>query len=236
MARDDRMTNSARQKPSRLRSPRSPAGKPANLDPNPAVVVNGRAAVRLRAGHVWVYRSDLVEAHAPPGSLVQVLDEGRNLLGTALYSNSSQIALRMIANHPVAPGAPFLALIQERLRAALEYRKRMVRDTNAYRVVFSEADSLPGLILDLYNDMVSFQVVTQAFDQPAIKDLVIGWIREELVPAAIVERVDQRIRQLEELPELQTRVVYSMEPEAPRVSTTFSMNGVRFHYDALGGQ
>src|SRR5439155_12479141 len=60
--------------------------------------------------------------------------------------------------------------------------------------------------------------------------------KQELVPAVIVERVDQRIRQLADLPELQTRVVYAMQPEALRASTTFTMNEVRFHYEALGGQ
>src|SRR5438876_4319576 len=99
MTVDDPMTNSARQISSNWRPSPSPARRPPNPDPNPAVVINWRAAVRLRAGHVWVYRSDLVQADAPRGSLVQVLDEGRNLLGTALYSSSSQIALRMIANH-----------------------------------------------------------------------------------------------------------------------------------------
>jgi 23S rRNA (cytosine1962-C5)-methyltransferase len=208
----------------------------SNQNSNPTVVISQRAAARLRAGHVWVYRSDVKDnAGAPAGSLVQVLDERRNTMGTALYSTSSIIALRLIATSPVAPGAAFAALVRERLRAAVEYRARVVRYSDAYRLVFSEADALPGLIVDRYNDLVSFQVTTQGFDQAAIKAEVVRWLAENVSPAAIIERVDERIRELEQLLPLQTQVVFSAGPTPP-TSTTFTMNGVRFHYDALGGQ
>src|SRR5215472_15640099 len=111
-------------------------------------VISLRGANRLKSGHVWVYRSDLVSAtDAGPGMVVGVNDERGRFLGSALYSSSSQIALRMISTAPVAD---FPALLRERVGAAIAYRKPLVRDTDAYRLTFSEADFLPGLIVDRY--------------------------------------------------------------------------------------
>src|SRR5580658_470051 len=111
----------------------------------PFVKLSIRGADRLQARHPWVYRSDVVEEkNVPPGALVRVLDSRGKFLGTALYSSSSQIAIRMISHGSVAD---LPALVAERIRAAIAYRKEndLVRTTDAYRVVFSEADFLPGL-------------------------------------------------------------------------------------------
>src|SRR4029077_1308324 len=110
----------------------------------PVVKISRRGAQRLQQGHVWVYRSDIVSADAvAPGAMTGVTDERGKFLGTALYSSASQIAIRMISAHAVSvlPG-----LLRERLQAAIRYRELLVRDTDAYRVVFSEGDFLPGLI------------------------------------------------------------------------------------------
>src|SRR5512146_159663 len=158
-------------------------------------VISRRAAARLRHGHVWVYRSDLVsDPGAAPGALVSVADEQRNLVGTALYSSSSQIALRMISSGPVSPEA-WLDMLRERLRAAIAYRRRLLQtapDTNACRLVFSEADFLPGLIIDRYHDVLSMQVLTQAMDRADLRQLVLDTLVQELQPAGVVERVDAR--------------------------------------------
>jgi 23S rRNA (cytosine1962-C5)-methyltransferase len=202
-----------------------------------SALVTHRAAARLRSGHVWVYRSDLAQdPKAPPGSLIDVLDERGRPLGAALYSSSSQIALRLLTRQTTSALPPLPELIRERLDAALVYRKRIVKDSNAYRVVFSEGDALPGLIVDRYNDVVTFQIVTQAFDQPQIHEAVIAWIAEKLSPVSIVERVDARIRQLESLPEREGGIVFSREGETPRSRTEFTMNDLRFVYDAVAGQ
>ena len=128
----------------------------------PAIAVSRRGADRLNAGHVWVYRSDIVSATGTlPGALVRVVDDRGKALGTALYSTASQIAIRMLSSDPVND---LPALLRKRIQAAVAYRERFVHDTNAYRVIFSEADLLPGLIVDRYNDLLSLQVVTQAMD------------------------------------------------------------------------
>lgn len=199
--------------------------------------ITQRAAQRLRAGHVWVYRSDLArDPQAPPGSLVDVRDERGRTLGAAFYSSSSQIALRMLAPQTASAIGELPELLRQRLDVALAYRQRVVRDADAYRVVFSEADALPGLIVDRYHDLVAFQVLTQAFDQPQVRETVTHWMAEKLAPASILERVDGRIRQLESLPPREGGVVFTRAGEAPRTSTEFTMNGLRFRYDAGAGQ
>ena len=84
-----------------------------------------------------------------PGAVVGVADERGKFLGTALYSSASQIAIRMISKEAVKD---LDGLLRRRIRDAIAYRERVVRDTDAYRIVFSEADFLPGLIVDRYND------------------------------------------------------------------------------------
>src|SRR5580693_5100991 len=109
--------------------------------PRPAVKVSPRGASRLKNGHVWVYRSDIVSTDgAAPGSVVTVTDHRGKALGTAFYSSTSQIAVRLISQDSVAD-VP--ALVRQRIAEAIAYRERVVRDTDAYRIIFSEADGLP---------------------------------------------------------------------------------------------
>jgi 23S rRNA (cytosine1962-C5)-methyltransferase len=227
------------------------------------VSVNRRAATRLRQGHVWVYRSDVAAEEEPsPGSLVSVADEHGNLIGTATYSGSSQIALRMISTGPVR-AEEFPALVRDRILQSLNYRKRLripglARDSNnaegnadefsqapfertrdssadsisnAFRVVFSEADFLPGLIVDRYNDVVTVQFLTGAMDQPEVRQAVVSALWEQLHPAGIVERTDPRVRELESMPARESGLL-----RGDKTQTVFALNGIRFHYDALAGQ
>jgi len=163
-----------------------------------------------------------------PGGLVRVTDLRGKFLGTALYSSSSQIAIRMISHEPVAD---LPALIAERIRAAVAYRKKFVTNTDAYRVVFSEGDFLPGLIVDRYHDVLSVQILTQAMDTEAVRGAMVETLVEELKPAGIYERVDARIRELEQLPARASGLVWGQKS-----TTEVSMNGVRFLHDSKEGQ
>ena len=195
----------------------------------PVVKVSPRGASRLKSGHVWVYRSDIVSADGVlPGSLVRVSDHRGKSLGTALYSSSSQIAIRMISHEPVAD---FHALLRQRIADAIAYRGLLVRDTEAYRVVFSEADFLPGLIVDRYNDILSLQILTQAMDAEPVRRAILAELTARLQPASIVERVDPRVRELETLPPRASGLL-----QGEKTSATFSMNSIRFRFDALEGQ
>jgi 23S rRNA (cytosine1962-C5)-methyltransferase len=197
----------------------------------PVLRVNWRAAARIRRGHVWVYRSDLLgHDQIPPGSLVRVQDEAGKFLGTALYSSSSQISLRMLGAERLEP-ARLIELLRERLLAAIAYRRRMVRDADAYRVVFSEGDGLPGLIVDRYSDMISFQVLTQAMDRADVRAVLLETLLTEFHPSAVVERVESRIRELEQLPALEEGLRYG-----EKTDTQFTLNGMRFVFHALAGQ
>ena len=223
-----------------------------NRDNLPVVTISRRGADRIRAGHVWVYRSDIVSAKdVQPGALVMVQELSdksvrptkSRALGSALYSSASQIALRMISPHPVSD---LQQLLRERIRAAIAYRERFVEKTNAYRVIFSEGDFLPGLIVDRYNDILTMQVLTQAMDIDSVREIVISELKGKLQPAAIIEKVDARVRQLEQLPERASGLVFPVDtamgetpvspPSTSVTQTEFQMNGVRFLYDAFGGQ
>ena len=201
---------------------------PERSDP-PKVKISPRGATRLKSGHVWVYRSDVLSADAiPPGSLIAVTDQRGKPLGTALYSSTSQIAIRLISPDPVAD---FPALLRERIANAIAYRESLVRDTDAYRVIFSEADSLPGLIVDRYNDILSLQILTQGMDANPVRETVISHLAERFHPASIIERTDPRVRELESLAPRSSALLYG-----EKTGTTFTMNGVRFDFDALEGQ
>jgi 23S rRNA (cytosine1962-C5)-methyltransferase len=203
-----------------------PKPAPSSL---PAVRISRRGACRLQDGHVWVYRSDITSADGvAPGAAVGITDERGKFLGTAFYSSSSQIAIRMISNHAVYD---LTRLLRDRIHGAIGYRERVVRDTDAYRVIFSEADFLPGLIVDRYNDLLSIQALTQAMDAEPVRSAIVAELSETLKPASIAERVDPRIRELEQLPARPSGLI-----RGEKTSTVVTMNGVRFHYEALEGQ
>jgi 23S rRNA (cytosine1962-C5)-methyltransferase len=196
------------------------------------VTINERAVARLRSGHVWVYASDVVnDAGAAPGALVHVAGPQGKILGSAIYSSASQIRVRLLGPQLLNSEDELLSLLRQRLAEAFAYREKVVRDSEAYRLVFSEADRLPGLMIDRYNDVFTFQALTQAWDRPERKQAIIGGIRELQKAEHLVERVDQRIRELEQLPAAQSTLVYGS-----KYATIFTMNGVQFHYDAMSGQ
>jgi 23S rRNA (cytosine1962-C5)-methyltransferase len=204
----------------------------------PSLKLSPRGVARLQGRHPWAYRSDLSvekEKDIPPGAMVRVFEarekgERGKFLGTALYSSSSQIAIRMISHGSVAD---LPALIAERIRAAIAYRHSLVANTDAYRVVFSEADFLPGLIVDRYSDVLSVQILTQAMDSAPVREAIVQTLRKEnaLTPAGIIERVDPRIRDLEQLPPRPSGLLFG-----DKTSTQINMNGIRFLYDGLEGQ
>jgi 23S rRNA (cytosine1962-C5)-methyltransferase len=206
------------------------------------VVISRRAAERVRAGHPWVYRSDIEQPVAPetPQRLIEVHDPRGSLLGTALYSSSSQIALRMVSSQRLdEPG--WIALFRDRVRTALRERlhSRLAEGTDACRLIFSEADHLPGLIADKYNDLVVLQILTQGMDSPAIRAGFLDVLLAETAVKAVYERTDPRIQELEQLSAAPQEPLYRAESEsagADSGSTIFHLNGLAFHYDVNLGQ
>lgn len=197
----------------------------------PAIRVSQRGGTRLERGHLWVYQSDVqLPVEATAGALVQVLGPRGRKLGTALYSSSSQIAIRLLSSKEISPDA-LPQLVRSRIAAARLFREQAARNTDAYRLVFSEANLLPGLIVDKFNDVLSVQVLTQSFDRPDLRHVVVESLVEHFPHANLIERVDPHIRELEELPALESHLLHG-----DRSSTIFTMNNVRFHFDGLAGQ
>jgi len=210
-------------------------------------IINRRAADRLRMGYLWVYASDIESIELPdspsndPPALLPVADSRGILLGTALYSPSSQIALRLISREAVNEAA-WLDLLGSRLRKAIFRRRYLLDDPNdACRLCFSEADELPGLIADKYGDLVILQRLTHGLLTDSVRDTCVSVLREELAPTVILERPDPRMRELEGLAAPNLEPLYVAENlagvgSAPAISTQFRLNGLIFHYDANAGQ
>ena len=199
----------------------------------PAVTVTSRAAQRLKSGHVWVYRSDISTAdNASAGSLVHVRDERGRRIGSALYSSASQIAIRLLTSHFIAD-TDLLPLIHQRIDAAVAFREKRVANSDSYRVIFSEADLLPGLIIDRYNDVLVMQRLTQAFHQEKIREIVISALRPHFPAANLVDRLDPHVLALEQLPKSESEFTFVFGNEA---KTVFHLNGIAFHFDGTAGQ
>ena len=203
----------------------------ADFTPIPVITVNHRGAARLRGGHLWVYRSDLVpRADAPADALVHVRDQRGRKLGSALYSSASQIAIRLLCDEEITD-EQLPSLLRQRIASAVQFRQQVVRDADSHRVIFSEADLLPGLIVDKYNDVLSMQALTQAFDRDDMRQVVVEALAEHFPDCSLVERVDPHIRELEQLPDRPSQLL-----RGNRSSTIFTLNGVRFYFDGLSGQ
>jgi 23S rRNA (cytosine1962-C5)-methyltransferase len=211
----------------------------------PAAAVTRRAADRLRAGHLWVYRSD-VESLVPPvgateidgGALVTVMDSRGIPLGTGLYSAASQIAVRMVSAEVALARSVYLEQVRQRVVAALVLRDEVAPESmenDACRLVFSEADGLPGIVADRYNDLVILQLLTQGTAQADVRAVLTDVLRERFNPATIIERPDPKIRELEQLAAPSTGSLYSID-DPPQLTSVFTINGLRFHYDAGSGQ
>ncbi len=163
-------------------------------------------------------------------------DQRGIFLGTALYSPSSQIALRLVSREAL-DHAGWLKLLASRLRAAIARRKSLLDAANdACRLCFSEADELPGLVIDKYGEIVVVQRLTKGLLAEGISEVCVRVLREELAPAAIFERPDPRIRELEGLPAPSADPLFLANPAHPAASTLFHLNGLVFHYDANAGQ
>ena len=181
----------------------------------------------MRHGHLWIYRSDVVDtAGAAGGSTVSVHDPRGNFVGQAFFSSASEIALRLLTQtkEPID-----LEWWRRRLRQAAVRREHLKSSTNAYRMVFSEGDLLPSLIIDSYAQVLVLQTLSQGTE--SIKPLLVDLLVAEFTPVAIVERNDVNVRKLEGLP-LLTGTLYGQAPDELEVVS----NGVRFVVAPLSGQ
>jgi 23S rRNA (cytosine1962-C5)-methyltransferase len=164
------------------------------------VRIRRHGADRIRGGHLWVYRSDVVDSgkSIPAGSVVSVRDERGTAVGKAFYSSTSQIALRFLTRGSAAGVTINEEFIRYRIRAADQYRNRLGIDPNLSRRIYSEGDLLPGLIVDRYGETLVVQNLCQAIDK--LEPLITALLQEQYKPRSIVFRNEARVRELEGLP------------------------------------
>ena len=192
----------------------------------PAVTITRRGEDRARAGHPWIYRSDVTGADAAAGDLVRVESERGRPVGHALFSDESEITLRLIEFGAGAPAPDFIA---RRLAAAIAYRESLGLDATACRLVHGEADRLPSLIVDRYGDHLVVQALSQGIDRrlPEITEALVSLVR----PAGILARNDPRVRLLEGL-EQKVEILYGNVPDRLEVRE----GQVRYDMDPWKGQ
>jgi len=189
--------------------------------------VNRKAADRAASGHPWIFSSDVVDrGEAAPGDAVKVLDPRGKFLGTAHYSATSQITLRLLSAKADTIDRSFFL---KRITAALEHRERVVQNSDACRLVFSEGDLLPGLVVDRYGPYLAMQTLNQGMDRA--RDVIAECLQELLAPAGILARNDASVRKLEGLP-LEVVTVAGEIPDRVRIQ----MNGLKLEADLLHGQ
>jgi 23S rRNA (cytosine1962-C5)-methyltransferase len=198
-------------------------------------VVSAKGAARARSGHLWIYRSDVTrKPQAENGSVVRVVDHRGRFVARAHYGKESEITLRIISKDDVEITRDFWVA---RLRAASEWRERVVSDTDAYRLVHAEGDLLPGLIIDRYGDCFALQTLTRGME--ALKATWVELLVEEFHPRLIVERNDAKVRQLEGLPMINSLLYPAVEQTVrPTVAGDLFIteNGIRFRVDLFEGQ
>jgi 23S rRNA (cytosine1962-C5)-methyltransferase len=162
-----------------------------------SVVVNQRGEDRLRSGHPWIYRSDVVSAHAAPGDAVLVRGPRGRPIGVALFSSQSQIVLRMLRYADESEELELAALVRRRIEAAIRFRDRLAIDATACRLVHGEADLLPSLVVDRYGDYLVVQALSQGMDR--LLPTVVEVLTDLIAPRGILARNDPRVRALEGL-------------------------------------
>jgi 23S rRNA (cytosine1962-C5)-methyltransferase len=192
------------------------------------VVLHKGRERRAMAGHPWIYQGEIqrVEGGPAPGELVEVRDARGRFIGRGYINPRSQIAVRLLTWQDEAIDESFL---RRRIQACIDLRKRCVADAEAYRVVFGEADQLPGLVVDRYGEILVVQFLTAGIE--ALRDMLVGLLLDCLHPRGIYARNDAPARELEGLKRT-SEVLHGQFDTLLQISE----GGVRFWVDIAAGQ
>ena len=174
----------------------------------PRVVLRNRGAARARAGHPWIYRSDLAEADGEAGDVVAVFDRRGGFLGQGFYNPKSEITLRMAERRDEPVDEPWF---RARMERALAYRRSLEIDGDAYRILHAEADGVPGLIVDRYGEHLVLQVGSAAVEKRL--EWIVDALYELLAPAGVLLRGDSAARKREGL-DTAVRLLSGQVPES----------------------
>ena len=192
----------------------------------PSVVISARGEQRVRGGHPWLYRADVVDVDAEGGAIVQVIGPRRRTIGYALFSDRSQIAIRMLTRGEIEADLP---LLRKRVEAAIAVRATLDLDATAYRLVHAEADLLPSFVVDRYGEYLVVQALSQGMDR-LLPDLT-AMLAEIAAPAGILARNDPKVRALEGL----EQIVEVLHGEVPP-SVVAREGPVEYEVDLRKGQ
>jgi 23S rRNA (cytosine1962-C5)-methyltransferase len=192
----------------------------------PTAVVSLRGEERIQRGHPWIYVSDVIDVAAEPGEVLDVLGPRQRFLGRALFSEQSQISLRMLTRGDDEVDDAFW---RQRIQAAVRFRESLAIDATAYRLIHGEADLLPSLIVDRYADILVVQALSQGMDRalPALIPILV----EVTGARGVLARNDPRVRLLEGL-EQRVEVLHGDVPELIVVRE----GPVEYHVDPRKGQ
>ena len=187
-----------------------------------------RKTIRVLEGHLWIFSNELLESpkNYEPGSFVGVCDRQNNFMGIGYINPNSLISIRLLTRKKEDIDADFF---RRRILDAIDYRKRLRADSNSCRIVFSEGDLLPGLIVDKYNDCIVVQFLTLGIDK--IGDMILNLLDEIFSPSSIALRNDSQIRLLEGLA-LEKKIVKG----APDPLPVITEEGVTIEIDPMRGQ
>lgn len=190
------------------------------------ISVNKKGAKRVRGGHLWIYKSDLVRIEANGGDIVTVVDEGNNFIGKAFYSDKSEISLRIFTTKQETIDKEFW---RNAIQKAKNRRPKTKDRTNAFRLVNSEADLIPSLIVDDYDGNLVIQTLSQGTEK--LKETFVEILTEEFQPKSIVQRNDARVRLLENLEQINSTLYGEVADEI-----IIEQDGVKFYVSLLDGQ
>ncbi len=182
---------------------------------------------RVRGGHPWIYASEIekVDGAFENGDIVDVADFRGKFIGRGFYNPQSQISLRILTRRDEPCDREFF---RRRIADAWEYRKRLC-DPDSCRLIYSESDFLPGLVVDKYADVLVLQSLSLGIER--IKDMIADLLMEVVAPAGIWERSDVPVRRLEGM-EQTTGLLRGAVPDRVEMRE----NGIRFLVDMKNGQ
>ena len=203
----------------------------------PSVVITRKAENAARAGHPWVYAEEITERRGElrQGCITDVFSQKGAWLGAGFYSETSKIGVRILSDNANESFGP--EFFERRVKYALEYRRAVMEDLGCCRLIFGEADGLPGLTVDKFSDILVAQVLSYGTD--SVKDVVYRALCEQLEAmgehvSGVYERNEAALRGLEGLPRY--KGWYEGLPHGESTVTEICENGVRYAVDFENGQ
>lgn len=184
---------------------------------------------RILAGHLWIFSNELAVSPKKfePGSIVEVCDNKNNFIGIGYINPQSLISIRLLTRQKEKITPVFF---RKRITDAINYRKRFLPNTDSYRVIFSEGDFLPGLIVDKYAECLAIQLLTLGMQK--MSDMILNLLDEILSPSIMILKNDSPSRTLEGLI-LENRMLKGAFSDLPLIITE---DGIRYEINPMSGQ